>query len=242
MQSYNPEAIMSQNKRQTALLFSILVLLILIGLQLLQHQTGLITRQHQPLYPVERVVDGDTIVVKSIGKVRYIGINTPEIHHPTKGVEYFGQEAYAANQRLVAGKQVRLEYDVQTKDKYGRTLAYVYAGSTFINAKLLEDGYAQVMTIPPNVKHADYFRTLQHQAKTEGRGLWGNRTESVKRTTATNNQANSPIVYWANIKSKKFHRPDCQWARQIRPDNLRKSNNHQQLIKDGYQPCKACRP
>jgi endonuclease YncB( thermonuclease family) len=68
--------------------------------------------QQQPLYQVERVIDGDTISVKTIGKVRYIGINTPETHHPTIGAEYFGREAFAANQRLTAGKPVRLEYDV----------------------------------------------------------------------------------------------------------------------------------
>jgi micrococcal nuclease len=233
---------MSQNRRQTAFLFSFLALLILIGLLFLRHRPNVITRQQQALHQVKRVIDGDTIVVKSIGKVRYIGINTPEIHHPTKGVEYFGQEAYAANQRLVAGKQIRLEYDVQPKDKYGRTLAYVYAGNTFINAKLLEDGYAQVMTIPPNVKHADYFRTLQRKAQTERRGLWGKRIKSEIRTTTVANTKNPTVAYWANTKSKKFHRPDCQWAQQINPDNLLKTNDRQQLITDGYQPCKACRP
>jgi micrococcal nuclease len=234
---------MSQNKRQTALLFLSLGLLILIGLLFfMRHRPDVITRQQPPLYPVERVVDGDTIVVKTIGKVRYIGVNTPETHHPTKGVEYFGREAYAANQRLVAGKQVRLEYDVQPKDKYDRTLAYVYVGNLFINAKLLKDGYAQVMTIPPNVKHADYFRTLQRQAQAEGRGLWGKRAEPEIWTTAVTTKENSTIVYWANTKSKKFHRPECKWARRINPNNLLKSKDRQQFIKDGYQPCKACQP
>jgi micrococcal nuclease len=124
-------------------------------------------------YQVLRVIDGDTIVVEKLGKVRYIGVNTPETHHPFKGMEYYGKEAFAANQKLVANRVVRLKYDVQAKDKYGRTLAYVYQGDLFVNAELVKQGYAQVMTIPPNVKYADVFFKLQREARAAGKGLWG---------------------------------------------------------------------
>ncbi len=108
------------------------------------------------------MVDGDTIQVCCIGwkreKVRYIGINTPETKHPTKEVEHFGEEASEANRKLVDGKTVRLEFDVQQLDKYGRTLGYVYLeDGTFVNAWLVENGYAMVMTVPPNVKHQELF-------------------------------------------------------------------------------------
>ncbi len=126
---------------------------------------------------VVRVVDGDTIQVCCIGwkreKVRYIGINTPETKHPTKEVEHFGEEASEANHKLVDGKTVRLEFDVQQLDKYGRTLAYVYLeDGMFVNAWLVEHGYAQVMTVPPNVKHQELFLKLQREAREGGRGLW----------------------------------------------------------------------
>jgi len=126
---------------------------------------------------VVRVVDGDTIQVCCIGwkqeKVRYIGINTPETKHPTKEVEHFGEEASEANRKLVDGKTVRLEFDVQQLDKYGRTLAYVYLeDGTFVNARLVEHGYAAVMTVPPNVKHQELFLKLQREAREEKRGLW----------------------------------------------------------------------
>jgi micrococcal nuclease len=218
-----------------------IAILIITGIMLLRQPSGNGPQQQQA-YRVLRVIDGDTILVNTIGKVRYIGVNTPETHHPTKGVEYYGREACAANQRLVSGKRVRLEYDVQPKDKYGRTLAYVYVGKTFVNAKLVKDGYAQVMTIPPNVKHAGYFRTLQRQAKVKGKGLWGKRAGAETRVTAIPAKENATVIYWVNTKSQKFHRPECQWARRIRPDNLRKTVDRQQLIQDGYQPCKACRP
>jgi len=134
---------------------------------------------------VVRVVDGDTIQVCCIGwkrekvrgwkreKVRYIGVDTPETHHPMKGVEHYGTEAAEANRKLVDGKTVRLEFDVQEQDRYGRLLAYVYLeDGTFVNAWLVENGYAAVMTVPPNVKHQGLFLTLQREAREAGRGLW----------------------------------------------------------------------
>ena len=129
------------------------------------------------LVQVVRVIDGDTIQVCCIFgdrvTVRYFGVDTPEIHHPMKGVERAGKEASEANRKLVDGKTVRLEFDVQEQDRYGRLLAYVYLEEgTFVNAWLVENGYAVVMTIPPNVKHQELFLKLQREAREERRGLW----------------------------------------------------------------------
>ncbi len=126
---------------------------------------------------VVRVIDGDTIQICCIfgdrEKVRYIGINTPEIHHPMKGIEPFGKEASEANRKLVDGKTVRLEFDVEQQDRYGRLLAYVFLkDDTFVNAWLVEHGFAQVMTVPPNVKHQELFLKLQREAREAVRGLW----------------------------------------------------------------------
>ncbi len=126
---------------------------------------------------VVRVIDGDTIRVCCVFgdqvTVRYIGVDTPETHHPMKGVEHYGMEAAEANRKLVDGKTVRMEFDVQQFDKYGRILAYVYLeDGTFVNAWLVENGYAMVMTVPPNVKHQELFLKLQREAREAGRGLW----------------------------------------------------------------------
>jgi micrococcal nuclease len=124
---------------------------------------------------VVRVVDGDTIHVRigaRVEKVRYIGVNTPEVHHPTKGEEPGGREAAEVNRRLVEGQAVRLELDVQERDRYGRLLAYVWIGDLMINAELVRLGYAQVMTIPPNVRYQEVFLKLQREAREAGRGLW----------------------------------------------------------------------
>jgi micrococcal nuclease len=124
---------------------------------------------------VVRVVDGDTIHVRlgeRLEKVRYIGVNTPEVHHPQRGVEAGGLEAMAVNEALTAGRRVRLELDVQERDRFGRLLAYVWVGELMVNAELVRRGYAQVMTVPPNVRYQALFLELQRDARRAGRGLW----------------------------------------------------------------------
>ena len=124
---------------------------------------------------VEAVVDGDTIVVTGGTRVRLIGVDTPETKDPRKPVQCFGREASAFTESLVApGTEVRLVYDVERLDRYGRTLAYVYRRSDgmFVNAALVADGYALVATFPPNVAHVDEFTALAREAREEGRGLW----------------------------------------------------------------------
>lgn len=129
--------------------------------------------------PVKRVVDGDTFYVEDGTKkgldIRLIGVDAPESRRSAhKEVGYYGKEAKNYLKNLLTGKRVRLEYDIGRTDKYGRTLAYVYLeDGTFLNALLVQEGYAQVLTIPPNVKYADKFVELQRDAREHNRGLWG---------------------------------------------------------------------
>lgn len=134
---------------------------------------------HSLISPVLKIVDGDTIDVQFDGgvvRVRYIGINTPEMKHSEKGVEPFGPEADEANRGLVEGQTVRLELDVQPWDWYQRLLAYVYVGATMINAELVRQGDVQVAMVPPNMRYAESFRQLKHEALEAGRGLCGQET------------------------------------------------------------------
>jgi micrococcal nuclease len=124
---------------------------------------------------VERVVDGDTLVVAGGHRVRLIGVDTPETKDPRKPVQCFGQEASAyVSSLLREGEGVRLVGDVEERDVYGRTLAYVYrlADGLFVNAALVREGYAQALTIPPNVAHTDELVALARDARERGRGLW----------------------------------------------------------------------
>jgi micrococcal nuclease len=126
---------------------------------------------------VVRVVDGDTVVVRTAGhdeRVRYIGVDTPESVKPGTPVQCFAKAASAENRRLVEGQEVRLVGDAEARDRYGRMLAYVYRkrDGLFVNAELVRRGYAKPMTIPPNVAHALELRRLAMTARREGRGLW----------------------------------------------------------------------
>ncbi len=129
------------------------------------------------LMAVTKVVDGDTFWVDDGSekgkKVRLIGVDTPETLHPQKAPEPYGREASEFTKSLLEGKKVRLEFDVDSLDRYGRLLAYVYLeNGLFVNAELVRKGYAQVATFPPNVKYADYFLKLQRKARNRKLGLW----------------------------------------------------------------------
>lgn len=131
------------------------------------------------LVKVKRVIDGDTIELETGQKVRYTGMNTPEIHNPKTLVQCFGMEAKYKNQELVEGKTVRLEKDVSETDKYKRLLRYVYLPSSkagvndiFINDYLVKEGYAVIDTFPPDVKYVDLFLKSQREAREQNKGLW----------------------------------------------------------------------
>ena len=116
-----------------------------------------------------QVIDGDTITIEGSYRVRYIGIDTPEIH---PDLEAFGIEAWEANHRLVEGKEVRLEQDVSEKDKYGRLLRYVWVDGIFVNAEMVRQGLAQAKAYPPDTKYQDYLEQMEVEAREAGRGMW----------------------------------------------------------------------
>ncbi|MGI9862938.1 thermonuclease family protein [Moorella naiadis] len=204
---------------------------------------------------VTSVADGDTLHVKINGreeKVRLIGINTPEIAHPDLGIkeEPYGKEAAAYTQKRLAGRQVYLELDVGERDKYGRLLAYVWlekpanGGEAEIrakmyNAELLLNGYAQVMTVPPNVKYADLFVKLQKEAREAGKGLWGAAPVPVPGSVAGKQGG---TLYIGNARSKIFHLPSCEWAQKIAPQNRVEFKSRDEAVNAGYRACKVCKP
>jgi micrococcal nuclease len=124
---------------------------------------------------VTRVIDGDTVEVSFDGRreeVRYIGVDTPETVKPDTPVECFGPRASACTRRLVAARQVRLVFDRERRDVYGRLLAYVYVEARLVSAALVRRGLARTLTIPPNDRFAPMLARLEQQAAIAGRGLW----------------------------------------------------------------------
>ena len=124
---------------------------------------------------VTKNTDGDTLRLSGIGRVRLIGVDTPEVYG---GVECYGREASAFTERVLpSGTRVRYRLGVEPRDRYGRALAYVWLrDGRFFNLMLVDRGYAQVLTIPPNVDYADRFRDAQRRARQEERGLWSSAT------------------------------------------------------------------
>ncbi len=122
-----------------------------------------------------RVIDGDTIEVDIVGmryKVRYIGIDTPELDDKRPEFCALAQEATRLNRELVEGKMVQLEKDVSGTDNYGRLLRYVYVDNIFVNAELVREGLAWAKLYPPDIKHQDKLEELEAEAKQAGKGIW----------------------------------------------------------------------
>ena len=127
---------------------------------------------HAQTYIVQRVIDGDTLLLNNGDKVRLIGADTPETKHPKKPVQYFGMEAYQFTKQMVEGKAVRLEYDWQRRDRYRRLLAYVYLmDGTFLNAEIIKQGYGFAYTRYP-FKYMEEFRLYEREAREKKRGMW----------------------------------------------------------------------
>ncbi|MFM7686769.1 MAG: thermonuclease family protein [Actinomycetota bacterium] len=132
----------------------------------------------QPNAELRTVVDGDTITVSIDGRterVRLIGIDTPETKKPDTPVECFGPEASEFTKGLLpVGTPLLLVRDVEARDKYGRLLAYVYRvkDGMFVNLEIIADGYARLLTIPPNVAHVDEFVKAARNAERQNLGLW----------------------------------------------------------------------
>jgi micrococcal nuclease len=120
------------------------------------------------------VVDGDTLVLSGGDRVRLIGVDTPETKHPGKPPEPFGQEAYEFTRNMVEGRQVQLRFDPrESKDRYGRTLAYVYVDGEFINEALVRAGLARALThYPFSPEMKELFRSAEASARAERLGIW----------------------------------------------------------------------
>ena len=179
-------------KRQTRYVVSLAALLITSLIINFSRHTNLTTRFNNigphKYYTVSRVMDGDTIELSNREKVRYIGIDTPEVREK-KDSEWiykprpYAEEASAFNKKLVEGKSVRLEFDVQKRDKYKRLLAYVYAGENMANMEMVKQGYGMIYTYPPNVKYTEKFLEAQKEARDNKRGLWSDLDSEKGRIT-----------------------------------------------------------
>ncbi len=179
-------------------------------------------------YTVRWVDDGDTIVLDDGRRVRYIGVNTPEIAHEDRKAEPFGDRAKALNSKWVLKKQVRLEFDRQRHDRYGRLLAYVFLkDGTFINERLVGEGMAYCLYLRPNVKYHGQLLKAQQAAMKSSMGLWQGWQEKTAR-------------YIGNKRSRRFHLPTCSFAKKIKPKNRVIFATRWDAFFAGFAPAKRC--
>ena len=129
---------------------------------------------------VTRNTDGDTLRLSGIGRVRLIGVDTPEVYG---GAECYGHEASAFTARVLPpGTRVGYRLGPETRDRFGRALAYLWlADGRFFNQMLVDRGYARVLTIAPDDAYADRFTAAQRRARSAGRGLWSPRACGASR-------------------------------------------------------------
>jgi micrococcal nuclease len=202
------------------LLFTVLVFAAIIATA--------VTSTAQTWHTVRWVNDGDTVVLTNGHRIRYIGLNAPEIDHDDQKAQPHGYQARAFNKNLVLSQRIRLEYDIERLDRYGRSLAYVFLeDGTFLNARLLQAGLAFYLYRKPNLKHSKVLLQAQREAMELKKGLWRNWSEKEKK-------------YIGNRNSRRFHISSCPFAGKIKSKNKVQFSRKWAAFYQGYAPSKRC--
>lgn len=179
---------------------------------------------------IKWVVDGDTVILVDGQKVRYIGINAPELAHDNHSAEPYGEDSKRFNALLVDRKSVRLEFDRERFDRYQRLLAYIFLkNATFVNAEILANGYAYLLRYRPNLKYDQILLQSQRSAMSAKKGIWQNWKENK-----------NPVV--GNKNSFRFHLPTCPYGKRIKPQNRIVFQTKWDAYWEGYAPGKRCMP
>lgn len=172
-------------------------------------------------FKVTKVIDGDTVELNNSKRIRFSGINTPETG------ECYYQEAKDKLTELTLKKDVFLERDRTNIDKYGRLLRYVYIGDILVNSILVEEGYARVFDkYKEDTKKYKELKEKESLAKGKKVGLWG--CDDKKES----------CLYVGSKNSNTYHKPDCKWAKKIKPENLVCYKTESEV--KGISPCKSC--
>ena len=186
----------------------------------------------EPYHLVKTVFDGDTIQLDSGEKVRYLGINAPEIDHDAGSeTECMAVDSKNLNDSLVRRKWVKLEFDQVRQDRHGRLLAYVFLeNGDMVNALLVRKGLAHVIGVKPNTRYFTPLLREQRLAMDEKAGLWS-RCSSRPET-----------FYIGNANTLNFHRPQCPSIKKIFPGNVVRFESRHKAFWEGFSPCRQCRP
>lgn len=202
---------------------------ILIGLTFLMLTA---CRTSKVMYATVKLInDGDTVTLENGEKVRYMGIDTPEVGYEKKKPEPFGREAALFNRKLVLGKRVRLEVPKERKDRFGRLLAHLFTtDDLLVGEALLLEGLASCFPFEPHPYEKRYLKA-QREAMKQKRGLWRQWKEPYPKLT-----------YIGNQNSQRFHRADCDKGKVISRKNRVRYKTMWDAYYDGLAPAKGCIP
>ncbi len=182
---------------------------------------------------VTRVIDGDTAELAGGARVRFLGIDAPEMERDGRAAEFLAHQSKDYVAGLIQGKTVRLEYDRERYDRYGRLLAYLYLpDGTMVNLAVVRQGLARVYSQAPNLRHQEALNAAQQEAMGAGRGLW-------QKPLA---QQQNETYYLGNKNSLRLHRPNCPLAARMKPANRVRFTSLQEAYSQGYSPCRSCKP
>lgn len=208
--------------------------------------SGLLQAFQTTFYVVDRVIDGDTVALREIGTVRLIGVDAPEPADQRPDQKAQGLAAKEFLKRLLANQMVRVEQEPGKKDKYGRTLAYLYLGDgTHVNAEIIKQGFGHAYTAVPFAQ-LNSFRLFEREARDAGKGLWAGAAQTSRSVQAplvapiapravTRAVASTDTVYVTKTGAK-YHRAGCR--------HLARSQIAMSLSDAAtrYSACSVCRP
>lgn len=177
---------------------------------------------------VERVIDGETLLMAGGERVRLIGVDAPELNSNLPEMKSYAEKAKALTEKLVLNKRVRLRFDQQRKDRFGHSLAYVYADGISVNEKLLHEGLARVVRRIKFQEKKNYI-ALEKRAERAGRGIWQLKFARAEK------QSEGDLVY-LTLLGKKYHRAVCRYLKKTKiPTRLSEA-------RIDYEPCSVCKP
>lgn len=186
---------------------------------------------HAERLRVVEVFDGDTVLLENHDRVRYLGIDAPEMEGPRGSPEPLALQAKQRNRQLVLGHAVKLQEDTEGRDRYGRRLAYVFLpDGTMVNAVLVGEGLALVLTKIPNTRYRNLLLSRQRAAMQARVGLWHRFDPGGEP------------YYVGNRRSLVFHRPGCPFGRRMLLSRRIRLSSRRAAFWAGYSPCKRCRP
>ena len=174
------------------------------------------------------VLDGDTLILEDGRHLRFLGINAPEIPHKDKPGEMFGYDSKRFAKNIIASKKIRLEFDHERQDRYGRTLGYLFTeDGAFINEEMIRNGWAFYLPARRSLKHHSRLLAAQRLAMDSTLGIWRVWKEKTE-----------PVA--GNKRSKRFHLLSCSFGKKISRANRIDFTEPQSAFYSGYAPCRKC--